>query len=117
MEGTFYGQCSELCGVNHGFMPIQAVVVSNDSFFNEMVFTMAKKTEGESFSKMMDTQKNFLGVTVDKSEEKLQAMLDSFITDITPPEGTDTGPLICEVPTKPIIKNIYAREHIELMKP
>ena len=21
-EGTFYGQCSELCGVNHGFMPI-----------------------------------------------------------------------------------------------
>jgi len=21
-EGVFYGQCSELCGVNHGFMPI-----------------------------------------------------------------------------------------------
>lgn len=21
-EGTFYGQCSEICGVNHGFMPI-----------------------------------------------------------------------------------------------
>lgn len=21
-EGTFYGQCSELCGANHGFMPI-----------------------------------------------------------------------------------------------
>lgn len=20
--GTFYGQCSELCGVNHSFMPI-----------------------------------------------------------------------------------------------
>jgi len=20
--GTFYGQCSEICGVNHGFMPI-----------------------------------------------------------------------------------------------
>lgn len=20
--GVFYGQCSELCGVNHGFMPI-----------------------------------------------------------------------------------------------
>jgi cytochrome c oxidase subunit 2 len=23
--GTFYGQCSELCGVNHGFMPIAVV--------------------------------------------------------------------------------------------
>jgi cytochrome c oxidase subunit 2 len=21
-EGTYYGQCSELCGINHGFMPI-----------------------------------------------------------------------------------------------
>jgi heme/copper-type cytochrome/quinol oxidase subunit 2 len=21
-KGIFYGQCSELCGVNHGFMPI-----------------------------------------------------------------------------------------------
>jgi heme/copper-type cytochrome/quinol oxidase subunit 2 len=25
--GTFYGQCSELCGVNHGFMPIAVDVV------------------------------------------------------------------------------------------
>ena len=23
--GTFYGQCSEICGVNHGFMPICVV--------------------------------------------------------------------------------------------
>jgi cytochrome c oxidase subunit 2 len=27
-EGVFYGQCSELCGVNHGFMPIAVRVVS-----------------------------------------------------------------------------------------
>ena len=25
--GVFYGQCSELCGVNHGFMPITVEVV------------------------------------------------------------------------------------------
>lgn len=25
--GEFYGQCSEICGVNHGFMPIRLVVV------------------------------------------------------------------------------------------
>lgn len=30
--GTFYGQCSELCGVYHGFMPIQIEVVSQDNF-------------------------------------------------------------------------------------
>jgi len=27
-EGVFYGQCSELCGVNHGFMPIVVEAVS-----------------------------------------------------------------------------------------
>jgi hypothetical protein len=25
--GTFYGQCSEICGVNHGFMPINVTAV------------------------------------------------------------------------------------------
>jgi cytochrome c oxidase subunit 2 len=30
--GTYYGQCSELCGVNHGFMPIAIDVVSKDAF-------------------------------------------------------------------------------------
>ncbi len=31
-EGTFYGQCSELCGLNHAFMPIEVRVVSQDAF-------------------------------------------------------------------------------------
>lgn len=31
-EGTYYGQCSELCGVNHGFMPIAVEVVSKEAF-------------------------------------------------------------------------------------
>lgn len=31
-EGVYYGQCSELCGVNHAFMPIAVRVVSKDQF-------------------------------------------------------------------------------------
>lgn len=31
-EGVFYGQCSELCGVNHGFMPIAVKAVPVDLF-------------------------------------------------------------------------------------
>lgn len=31
-EGTYYGQCSELCGVGHGFMPIAVDVVSKEKF-------------------------------------------------------------------------------------
>ena len=30
--GTYHGQCSELCGVNHGFMPIKIEVVSKEDF-------------------------------------------------------------------------------------
>jgi len=30
--GTYYGQCSELCGVNHGFMPIMVRAVSDGEF-------------------------------------------------------------------------------------
>lgn len=32
--GVFYGQCSELCGVNHGFMPIVIEGVDVDAFFD-----------------------------------------------------------------------------------
>jgi len=31
-EGTFYGQCSELCGVNHGFMPIVVEAVPLEKY-------------------------------------------------------------------------------------
>jgi cytochrome c oxidase subunit 2 len=31
-EGRYYGQCSELCGVDHSFMPIVVDVVSKDAF-------------------------------------------------------------------------------------
>ena len=30
--GVFYGQCSEICGVNHGFMPIVIEAVSLEKF-------------------------------------------------------------------------------------
>jgi cytochrome c oxidase subunit 2 len=31
-EGMYYGMCSELCGINHGFMPIQIEAVSKQEF-------------------------------------------------------------------------------------
>ena len=35
-EGVYYGQCSELCGVNHGFMPIVVEGLSKDVFVELM---------------------------------------------------------------------------------
>ncbi|WP_448189086.1 cytochrome c oxidase subunit II [Azospirillum sp. sgz301742] len=31
-EGVYYGQCSEICGANHGFMPIAVEAVSKEKF-------------------------------------------------------------------------------------
>lgn len=38
--GVYYGQCSELCGVNHGFMPIAIEVVPEEEFES---FVQSKK--------------------------------------------------------------------------
>lgn len=32
--GVFYGQCSEICGSNHSFMPISIEVVDHRSFID-----------------------------------------------------------------------------------
>jgi cytochrome c oxidase subunit II len=40
--GTFFGQCSELCGINHAFMPIVVDVVSKEDF---ATWVAAKKQE------------------------------------------------------------------------
>ena len=31
-EGVYYGQCSEICGTNHGYMPIAVEAVSKEAF-------------------------------------------------------------------------------------
>lgn len=39
-EGLFFGQCSELCGVNHGFMPIAVKGVNAELFSNWVEFNL-----------------------------------------------------------------------------
>ena len=31
-EGTYYGECNQICGVNHAFMPIKIVALSKEAF-------------------------------------------------------------------------------------
>ncbi len=45
-EGTYYGQCSELCGIKHAFMPIEVRVVSDEEYadwLNEAKIKFAKE--------------------------------------------------------------------------
>ena len=34
LEGVYYGQCSEICGVYHGFMPIVVEAVSLEKYLS-----------------------------------------------------------------------------------
>lgn len=48
--GTFYGQCSELCGVGHGFMPIVVKAASYDQFIKYLnIEILPVETVAESF--------------------------------------------------------------------
>ena len=60
--GTFYGQCSELCGVGHGFMPIVIDVVSKEDF--------AKWTKEKAPAKADDKKADEKKADDKKAEEK-----------------------------------------------
>jgi cytochrome c oxidase subunit II len=75
-EGTFYGQCSELCGVNHAFMPIQVVSVHKDVFYNNIIFDMIKKTEAEWFASL--NIESIFGFLPDKQEPELRKLFNDF---------------------------------------
>jgi cytochrome c oxidase subunit 2 len=50
-EGRYYGQCSELCGVDHSFMPIVVDVVSKEKF-QEWVSKEKQAAEGPATTQL-----------------------------------------------------------------
>jgi cytochrome c oxidase subunit 2 len=47
-EGVYYGQCSELCGRNHAFMPIAVRVVSEADFADWLAKTKANAARDDA---------------------------------------------------------------------
>lgn len=52
-QGTFFGQCSELCGVKHGFMPIVIQSVSAEDYLAHIT-TITNSSDDLSISKNED---------------------------------------------------------------
>ena len=46
VEGLYFGQCSELCGKDHSYMPITVAVVSEDAY-NEWLTTAVEEYAGD----------------------------------------------------------------------
>jgi cytochrome c oxidase subunit II len=55
-EGIYYGQCSELCGRNHAFMPIAVRVVSEQEFNDWVAKTKAPTAAREETNKVAAAQ-------------------------------------------------------------
>ena len=57
--GTYYGQCSELCGPKHAFMPINVKVVSQDEFDNWLNFAKEEYASSKTnFNQTFQAAKN-----------------------------------------------------------
>ena len=51
--GTFYGQCSELCGIRHAFMPIRVEVVEPEAFASWVIEAQAEYAQLETSKNML----------------------------------------------------------------
>ncbi len=63
-EGVFYGQCSELCGQDHAFMPVEIHVVSKDAF---------QAWAGKAASDLPGAYQTLANAESEKQEQKLAA--------------------------------------------
>ena len=54
-EGMYYGQCSEICGERHGYMPIAIEAVSKEKF-QQWAGQKVAERDGESTVKVADIQ-------------------------------------------------------------
>ncbi len=98
-EGLYYGQCSELCGTNHGFMPITVEAVSLTDY---MAWVDLKMSEFET----VET------VEVDEVEAQVdEAVLESLNAEMPPVEETIAEPALAlavavpQVPSEPANPN------------
>jgi len=79
--GTYWGQCSELCGINHGFMPIEVRVIPMIDYVDYLKLNISFRED-----KLVPAVENFLMYYLKyskiKSEEgKISRMIQNDIFD------------------------------------
>ena len=70
-EGTYYGQCTQICGDRHGYMPIEVHAVSKAKFaqWTDLVLHSAAK------DKMRDANEKVLGLTYAETNSQSKTAL------------------------------------------
>jgi hypothetical protein len=76
--GSVYGQCSELCGIHHAFMPIEIRAVEKELFLKHIIPSYYKKCNKELFTKTLEHDRAAHIIQTLESLSKLTPKLSSF---------------------------------------
>lgn len=87
-EGVFYGQCSEICGINHGFMPIVVEGVSMKEFiYRKYVEALLNIVEDDPDLELIESTSNKLKIfnLTNKSESVfyLSDLTSNYLVELT----------------------------------
>ncbi|WP_392538351.1 cytochrome c oxidase subunit II [Legionella sp. 227] len=88
--GTYRGQCAELCGVNHGFMPIVVEAVSQDDFDK---WVAAQTKSQDQYNKEEATPAAQKTMTRDELLTVGKQKYEQFCSPCHRPDGTGIPPL------------------------
>lgn len=81
LPGYNYGQCSELCGVNHGFMPIEVVMVKRDVWYKFVSMLIYRDWFKIILRKMKDKDSYFYGIMNPEYDQNDQTLLYQSISE------------------------------------
>jgi cytochrome c oxidase subunit 2 len=110
--GVYRGQCAELCGINHGFMPIVVQAVSEDEFNTwvakqDKVADQYAKTEGVPGDQKMMTRSELMTMGKQKYEQ--------FCSACHKADGTGLPPLYPALKGSSIAVGKPISRHIDLI--
>ena len=58
-DGVYYGQCNQICGINHAFMPIKVEAVSKDDFQRWLVDAKKKFAHKDEWRRCGSRRRRF----------------------------------------------------------
>jgi len=73
-EGAYYGQCSELCGTNHGFMPIEILAFDQLKFMSLLIDHKLLKNPENYDIKPYDNRIEWSKILFEKNSDSIRFM-------------------------------------------
>jgi cytochrome c oxidase subunit II len=107
--GTYRGQCAELCGVNHGFMPIVVEAVS-DTDFSAWV-----KTTRATLAAQRNAASSDADWSMGKALQRGQNLYERYCSACHKRDGTGLPPTFPSLVTSSVVVGTPMERHIDVV--